>query len=114
MERLYYSISEVAQMVNVNASSLRFWETQFKELNPKKNSKGTRFYTAKDIDLIKLIYHLTREQNLPLDIARTRLKNNKSQVEKNQEISERLHKVRRELLDIRKELIKDPLNSSFT
>jgi DNA-binding transcriptional MerR regulator len=105
MERLYYSISEVAEQLNVNASLLRFWEKEFPQLKPRKNGKGTRFYTQEDIQLIKQIYYLVREQNLTLEGARNRLKNKKENVEKQQEVVERLKNIRRELLNIRKELV---------
>ena len=55
MEKLYYSISEVAEMLNVNQSNLRFWEKEFKQLKPKRNDKGTRFYTQEDINVLKKI-----------------------------------------------------------
>jgi DNA-binding transcriptional MerR regulator len=105
MERLYYSISEVAEQLNVNASLLRFWEKEFPQLKPRKNAKGTRFYTQDDILLIKQIFHLVREQNLTLEGARHRLKNDKDNVAKTQNVVERLKKIRLELLNIRKQLV---------
>jgi len=105
MERLYYSITEVAAQCNVNASLLRFWEKEFPQLKPRKNEKGTRFYTSDNILLIKQIFHLVREQHLTLEGARNKLKNKKENVEKTQEVVERLKKVRKELLSIRKELV---------
>lgn len=105
MERLYYSISEVAKQLNVNASLLRFWEKEFSQLSPRKNNKGTRFYTQEDIQLIKQIHYLVRVQNLTLEGARNRLKNNKDNVVLHQEVVERLKNIKRELLNIRKELV---------
>ena len=52
-EKLYYSISEVAEMFSINQSNLRFWEKEFKQLKPRRNDKGTRFYTKEDIQLVK-------------------------------------------------------------
>jgi DNA-binding transcriptional MerR regulator len=105
MERLYYSITEVAQQFEVNASLLRFWEKEFPQLKPRKNEKGTRFYTTDDIQLIKQIFYLVREQHLTLEGARQRLKNKKDSVETKQAVVERLQKIRKELLAIRKELV---------
>ena len=62
MEKLFYSISEVAEMFHVNQSNLRFWEKEFKQLKPKRNDKGTRFYSPGDIQIIKLIIYLVNEQ----------------------------------------------------
>ena len=54
-EKLYYSIKEVADMFSINQSNLRFWEKEFKQLKPKRNDKGTRFYTKEDIQVVKQI-----------------------------------------------------------
>lgn len=102
MERLYYSISEVANELGINASNLRFWEKEFKQLNPRRNAKGTRFYTSEDIALVKQIMLLVNEQNLTLEGARHKLSNKKDQVTKQQQLVERLRKVRAELVSISK------------
>ena len=73
-EKLYYSIGEVAQMLNVNPSLLRYWETEFPEIKPHKNKKGTRYYTPDDIALLRRIYHLTRDCGLTLDGVRDNLR----------------------------------------
>ncbi|MFM2290439.1 MAG: hypothetical protein RIS29_252 [Bacteroidota bacterium] len=104
MEKLYYSISEVADMFNINQSNLRFWEKEFKQLNPKRNAKGTRFYTNDDIQLIKQIIFLVNEQKLTLDGARRKLSQKKDSIAKQQEAVERLKAVREELLGIAKAL----------
>ncbi|MBR1792655.1 MAG: MerR family transcriptional regulator [Bacteroidales bacterium] len=72
--KLYYTIGEVAEMLKVNTSLLRFWETEFPQLRPSKNSHGSRTYTEKDIELVKRIYHLTKECGYTLDGAREQLK----------------------------------------
>ncbi len=104
MAKLYYSIAEVSEMFKVNASLLRFWEKEFDTISPRKNEKGTRFYTEDDINAIKTIYHLLRVQGLKLEGAKKKLKDNKDSVVKNQEIYERLCFVRKELVEIRSEL----------
>ncbi|MDL2290338.1 MerR family transcriptional regulator [Paludibacteraceae bacterium OttesenSCG-928-F17] len=104
MEKLYYSIAEVAKMFNVNQSLLRFWEKEFKQLSPRRNEKGTRFYTKQDILIIKQIEYLVNEQKLTLDGARKKLSQKKELVDKHFEISERLKFVRNELKDIAKHL----------
>ena len=100
MEKLFYSISEVADMFDVNQSNLRFWEKEFKQLTPKRNAKGTRFYTPEDIQIIKQIIYLVNEQKLTLDGARRKLSQKKDAVAKQQEVVERLKKIRKELLGI--------------
>lgn len=76
--KLYYSISEVASMLGVSQSLLRYWETEFKELKPIKNKKGTRSYTHDDIELLRRIHHLTKECGLTLEGTRQHLKNDKT------------------------------------
>ena len=104
MGRLYYSITEVAAMFDVNPSLLRFWEKEVDCLSPKKYSKGTRFYSAEDIETIKTIRYLVKEQKLTLSGAKQRLKTNKNEVERKLKMAEKLKAIRAELIAIRKEL----------
>ena len=104
MEKLYYSISEVADIFKVNQSNLRFWEKEFKQLKPKRNDKGTRFYTPEDIQIIKQIIYLVNEQKLTLDGAKRKLSQKKDVIAKQQEIVERLKIIKEELLGISKAL----------
>lgn len=100
MEKLFYSISEVAEMFTINQSNLRFWEKEFKQLKPKRNEKGTRFYSKDDIQLLKQIIYLVNDQKLTLDGARRKLSRKKDAVAKQQEVVERLKAIRVELLGI--------------
>lgn len=100
MEKLFYSISEVADMFHVNQSNLRFWEKEFKQLTPKRNAKGTRFYSPDDISVIKSIIYLVSEQKLTLEGAKRKLSQKKDVVAKQSEVVERLKLIRKELLGI--------------
>ncbi len=100
MEKLYYSISEVASMFNINQSNLRFWEKEFKQLKPRRNEKGTRFYTNEDIVTIKQIIFLVDEQKLTLEGAKRKMSQKMDLVEKQQELVERLKNIRQELKGI--------------
>jgi DNA-binding transcriptional MerR regulator len=104
MEKLFYSISEVADLLGVNQSNLRFWESEFKQLKPKRNPKGTRFYSPGDIALIKQIMYLVNEQKLTLEGAKRKLSQKKDSVAKQQEVVERLKIIRAELIGISKGL----------
>lgn len=104
MEKIYYSISEIAEMFNITQSNLRFWEKEFKQLKPKRNKGNTRFYTKDDIQVIKTIIYLVEEKKLTLDGAKKQLNQKKDIVEKQQEIVERLRGIRKNLTDISKEL----------
>jgi DNA-binding transcriptional MerR regulator len=99
--KLFYSISEVAEMFQVNESTLRFWEKEFPALAPKKAGRGIRQYQQKDIDLIRLIHHLVKEEGMTIPGARQRLKVNKDNTDKKVEVIERLRQVRKELVGMR-------------
>lgn len=102
--KLYYSISEVAAMFDVNESLLRFWEKEFPQLKPKKGGRGIRQYRKEDIEVLKLIYHLVRERGMTLPGARQRMKDNKEGTSRNFEIVDRLKSIREELLGMKEAL----------
>ena len=77
IQKRYYSISEVAEMFGVSNSLIRFWETEFSVIKPNKNSRGDRRFTRKDIDNIKIIYHLVKEKGFTLEGAKREMKANK-------------------------------------
>jgi DNA-binding transcriptional MerR regulator len=70
IKKLYYSISEVSKMLGLEQYVLRYWETEFEQLRPQKNRAGNRAYTEKDIEVIKLIKKLTREDRYTIPGAR--------------------------------------------
>lgn len=102
--KLYYSISEVARMFDVNESLLRYWEKEFPMISPKKAGGNIRQYRKEDIENIRLVYHLVKEKGLTLAGARQRLKQNRDITVKTTEIIDRLKRVRAELAAMRKEL----------
>ncbi len=102
----YYSISEVARMFNVSNSLIRYWEKEFDILQPRKNRKGDRFFTIKDIEHLKIIYTLVKERGYTLKGARKKLKENKEDTIRNIEMSESLKKVRQFLLELKEQLDK--------
>ena len=103
-EKLFYSIGEVSEMFDVNASLIRFWEKEFDIIKPKKNAKGNRLFTAKDINNFKVIFHLVKEQKLTLDGARKKLKENKDNADHSMEVAEKLKSIRSQLVAIKEAL----------
>lgn len=101
--KLYYSIGEVAQMLNVAPSVLRFWETEFDCIHPVKNRRGTRSYTAHDIELLRRIHYLTRECGYTLEGAREQLRQ-KPVEDTKMEIINNLHQLRSFLVDLKNQL----------
>ena len=104
MSKLYYSIGEVADMFDVNASLIRFWETEFKAIKPKKNKKGNRLFTQKDIDSIKEIYHLVKEKGYTLEGAKIALKKGESVNDGNKDVIDNLESIKKQLNEIYNQL----------
>ena len=93
-EKLFYKISEVAEMFNVNISAVRFWEKEFDILKPKKNKKGNRLFSPKDIKNIQIIYHLLKDRGFTIEGAKKKLKDNKADTIDNIEIVNHLRDIR--------------------
>ncbi|MEC8853494.1 MAG: MerR family transcriptional regulator [Bacteroidota bacterium] len=104
IEKLFYPIGEVAQMFEVSVSSIRYWEKEFDILKPKKNKKGNRMFTKKDVDNLKIIYHLTKERGFTLEGAKKKLRENKTDTIDNVEIINHLKSIRQFLIEFREEL----------
>lgn len=102
--KLYYSISEVAKMFNVNETLLRFWEKEFPQISPQKTGRNIRRYTKEDIEQIRLVYNLVKVRGLKIAAARDALKSNKSGTVQTVEVIDRLRAIKAELQNIRKEL----------
>jgi DNA-binding transcriptional MerR regulator len=94
VEKLYYSIGEVAKMFDVNTSLIRFWEKEFDIIKPKKNKKGNRLFTKTDIDNFHIIYHLVKEKGMTLKGAKKKMKENKEDTENNFEIIRSLEHIK--------------------
>ena len=102
--KLYYSISEVAQMFDVNETLLRFWEKEFPQISPKKTGRNIRQYRKEDIEQIRTIYNLVKVRGLKISAAREALKKNKEGVEKSTEVVDRLRVLKAELQELRAQL----------
>ena len=110
--KLYYSIGEVAEIFGVNASLIRFWEKEFEIINPKKNAKGNRKFTPKDIEILNQIYDLVKIKGFTLDGAKKALFNKEIKIKddsvselsedlKLKEIQSSLQKIRLTLLALK-------------
>jgi DNA-binding transcriptional MerR regulator len=102
-EKLYYSISEVSEMFDLNASTLRFWEKEFEVLKPTKNKKGNRLFTKKDIEHISQIVDLVKQKGYTIQGAREQLKGRPAQRggTTQEEVIQRLKVIREKLIDLR-------------
>lgn len=104
INKMYYSMGEVTEMFNVNASQIRFYEKEFDVLQPKKNKKGNRLFTPADIENLKIIFHLVDDKGFTLKGAKEHLKNNSSDVKENQKIIDSLEKLKSFLLKLNEEI----------
>ncbi|HEY8511872.1 MAG TPA: MerR family transcriptional regulator [Cyclobacteriaceae bacterium] len=104
IEKLYYSIGEVAEIFNVAPSLIRFWESEFDLIKPKKNRKGNRQFTREDIENVRTIYHLVKEKGFTLQGAKEMLKHDAQAVKDKVELIDSLRGVRKFLVDLRDNL----------
>ncbi|MDR1847241.1 MAG: MerR family transcriptional regulator [Bacteroidales bacterium] len=97
-----FSIKEVSAEFNLSYSTLRFWESQFKELKPVKNNRGVRYYNAEMLELLRTITYLTRQQGYTLDGVKKYLFGEKHRhLERNSQIVKTLEEIRQTLLHIK-------------
>ncbi len=103
-EKRYYGIGEVARAFDVNTSLIRFWEKEFDVIQPKKNAKGNRKFTPKDIQNLELIYHLVKVRGFTLEGAKTHLREERHKTLSNFEIIQKLERIKLELIKIKNQL----------
>ena len=103
IKKLYYSISEVSKITEVEQYVLRYWETEFEQLKPQKNRAGNRIYTNKDIQTILLIKNLLREKKYTIEGAKNILSIEISNEDSFQENIEFEHKKESNKTSLKKE-----------
>jgi len=105
IKKKYFTIGEVANNLNLSTSQIRFWETEFDELNPKKNSKGSRKFTEKDINVLKTIESLLKNKKFTIDGAKKIIKKEINiNYSGNDDIIEKLNTVKEKLLYLKKKI----------
>ncbi|MEO0899131.1 MAG: MerR family transcriptional regulator [Bacteroidota bacterium] len=104
IQKQYFTIGEVAKELDLSTSLIRFWETEFREINPKKNRKGNRVYTQRDIDMLRKIHYLLKVKKFTIKGAKERLKQEQEALEKEVKVRETLLKLRTFLLELKESL----------
>ena len=101
-QKLYYSITEVSEMFELNASTLRFWEKEFDILKPTKNKKGNRLFTQKDIDSLRKIVELVKQKGFTIQGAQEQLKNKSKpkNIDNNSKVVEKLILIKSKLIKL--------------
>ncbi|UTW63316.1 MerR family transcriptional regulator [bacterium SCSIO 12741] len=102
--KIYYTIGEVASRYEVNTSLIRFWEKEFDVIKPKKNKKGNRLFTPKDLENFDIIFRLVKEKGYTLDGAKRALKENKDAIQTENKLLKNLEKIRTELINLKSEV----------
>ena len=103
-EKRYYSIGEVAKAFGVNTSLLRYWEKEFKQIQPKKKSSGIRKLTPGDIDNIQIIYHLLKEKGMTIEGAKNHMATSRDNEQAKMKLLNHLEKIKEELTTLRDNL----------
>lgn len=107
IEKSYFTIGEVAEMFGVSTSLVRFWEQEFDILQPKKNKKGNRLFTRKDLDNLKIIYHLVKERGYTLKGAKEKLKSQGTDISKELQVIESLQRLKSFLIELKADVAEE-------
>ena len=104
IEKLYYTIGEMSEMLGVPISTVRYWDNEFKILKPAKNKKGNRLFTQEDMKNLKIIHHLLKDEGLTIAGVKKKFEGNKEEVEYKYEISQSLLKIKELLLAMKESI----------
>jgi DNA-binding transcriptional MerR regulator len=102
--KLYYSMGEIAEKYQVKHSLIRYWEKEFDIIKPKKNKKGNRLFTKKDLEAFDLIFDLVKNKGYTLDGAKQKIKEGKTNKFRNEEIVSKLKTIKSFLLELDSQL----------
>ncbi len=106
LNKKFYRISEVADILGMPASTLRFWEKEFTVIKPERSDTNRRLYSPADIETLRLILYLVKEKGMRLDAAQNEIRRNRSNVSKRVEVIDRLRNVRDRLVAMQREIEK--------
>ena len=105
MDKLYYTIGEVSEILGESSSLVRFWTNSFSRyLKPKRNAKGNRLYTQEEIEVLKQIHLLVKVQGMTLDGAAKKMSSDKKAVDGKVKVLESLRSIREQLVEVRESL----------
>ncbi|MBQ0070089.1 MAG: MerR family transcriptional regulator [Bacteroidales bacterium] len=100
LDKKFYKIGDVAAILGIPMSTLRYWESQFTIIKPRRNAKNIRFYTPNDIETIRKVYYLVKEKGLKLDAAQEQIRHNRDGVDKRFEVIDRLKSIKSDLQEL--------------
>jgi DNA-binding transcriptional MerR regulator len=101
VEKLFYTIGEVAEILGENTSLVRFWSQKFPQyIKPARNKKGNRLFTAQDLSNFRIIHYLVKERGMTLEGASKRLKDNKTGEDRRVDVIEKLNNIKERLQQV--------------
>jgi DNA-binding transcriptional MerR regulator len=104
-EKLYFTVGDIATLLDVNESLIRFWNKEFEPvLNPHRNKRGVRYFSKVDVETYQKIFHLVKERGYTLPGALDVLKYSNSMEDKDFEVIKTLQTIRTFLLELREEI----------
>ncbi len=101
IEKVYWSIAEVSEMLDLPYSTLHYWEKEIKELRPDRNEGGTRFYTAENIEVLRQIKYMRDVEKMSIRMIRKKYADNKTDIQKRQQMEGYLKKLRDQLTELK-------------
>lgn len=104
LNKKFYRIGDVAVILGIPESTLRYWETQFTIIKPRRNAKNIRFYTPNDIETIRKVHYLVKEKGLKLDAVQAQIRANRDGVDKRFEVVDRLKEIKAQLQGLQRAL----------
>ncbi len=104
LDKKFYKIGDVSEILGIPESTLRYWETQFTIIKPKRNKKNIRYYTSHDIEMISRVYYLVKEKGLKLDAAQAQIRHNRDGVDKRFDAIEQLKGIKEQLVEFQRAL----------
>ena len=106
LDKKFYKIGDVSEILGIPESTLRYWETQFTIIKPKRNKKNIRYYTRNDIEIISRVYYLVKEKGLKLDAAQAQIRHNRDGVDKRFDAIAQLKNIKAQLVALQQALDK--------
>lgn len=100
MDKKYYKIKDVAEMLGIVPSTLRYWEQEFPECSPRRSASNQRYYTPENIECIRIIHYLLKVKGLRMEAAKEQLRTNRENISRNMEIVGILTRTREELQEM--------------